>query len=567
MTLSHARRHLGVTVKDLDVLERHAEPVGDDLAERRLVALAVGARPGDDLDLAEGGHPDRGVLPAAGAIGERSQHPAGGQAAHLGEGRDADAQLDLVAAGATLGLLGAEGVIAEQLLGLGRRRLVVAGVIGQAGDRGEGELLVLDPVALPDLQRVDTHLDRELVHQPLDRIGRLGAAGATVGVGPGLVGQDGLDLPVVGRDLVDRVEHEGTEHRHAATDERDIGAEVGQQVDLEAGHDAVLGRREGQPLPLVAAVVAGDQRLRAGLGVLGGLAEAPGDGPDDPLLRRRLELAAEATANVGGDDADLGLGHPGGRREGEPQDVGDLRRRPHGQLLPRRVDDDRARLHERRDEALLAVLALDDDAVLAGLGDRLVGVAAGAGLGGVEHPQCALVGAEVGVGEHLVLGGLLEVQRGRQLVVLHVDELSGIACLGGAASDDHGDDLAGEGDPVAGHRRVAGGDLVGGDRPGVDAHAHLVTEVGARQDGDHVGRGRGGRGVDADDLGVGERAAHHREVQHARKHDVVGPAGATGDQPLVLLAAAGLPDLGGRRVLGGRHWAPPAAITDLTMLW
>ena len=32
---------LGVAVQDLDVLERHAEPVGDDLAPGRLVALAV----------------------------------------------------------------------------------------------------------------------------------------------------------------------------------------------------------------------------------------------------------------------------------------------------------------------------------------------------------------------------------------------------------------------------------------------------------------------------------------------------------------------------------------------
>jgi hypothetical protein len=34
-------RDLRVAVQDLDVLERHAELVGDDLAERRLVALAV----------------------------------------------------------------------------------------------------------------------------------------------------------------------------------------------------------------------------------------------------------------------------------------------------------------------------------------------------------------------------------------------------------------------------------------------------------------------------------------------------------------------------------------------
>ena len=46
--------------------------------------------------------------------------------------------------------------------------------------------------------------------------------------------------------------------------------------------------------------------------------------------------------------------------------------------------------------------------------------------------QRRLVGAEVGVREHLVRGGLLEVERGRQLVVLHVDELGGVARLGRA---------------------------------------------------------------------------------------------------------------------------------------
>ena len=73
--------------------------------------------------------------------------------------------------------------------------------------------------------------------------------------------------------------------------------------------------------------------------------------------------------------------------------------RPHGELLTGRVDDDGARLHERRDQPLLAVLALDHDAVAAGLLDRLVDVAAGAGLGRVELPERRLVGAEVGVRE------------------------------------------------------------------------------------------------------------------------------------------------------------------------
>ena len=86
----------------------------------------------------------------------------------------------------------------------------------------------------------------------------------------------------------------------------------------------------------------------------------------------------------------------------EPQDVRHLGGRPHGHLLAGGVDDGRAGLHERRHEPLLAVLALDDDAVDARLGDGLVDVAAGARLGRVELPEGRLVGAEVGVGEHRV---------------------------------------------------------------------------------------------------------------------------------------------------------------------
>ena len=44
-------------------------------------------------------------------------------------------------------------------------------------------------------------------------------------------------------------------------------------------------------------------------------------------------------------------------------------------------------------------------------------------------------------------------------------------------------DLAGEGDPVGGHRRVGGRLLVGRDRPGVDADAELLAEVLAGQHG------------------------------------------------------------------------------------
>ena len=117
-----ARGDRGVAVQHLDVLERDAELVGDELAPRRLVALPVRGRAGDDLDLAGGQHPDGGVLPAAGAVGQRAEHPGRRQPAHLGEGGEADAQLDRVVRLAAAALLLAQLVVAEQLQRLLGRR-------------------------------------------------------------------------------------------------------------------------------------------------------------------------------------------------------------------------------------------------------------------------------------------------------------------------------------------------------------------------------------------------------------------------------------------------------------
>ena len=229
--------------------------------------------------------------------------------------------------------------------------------------------------------------------------------------------------------------------------------------------------------------------LAAGLGVLHRLAQPARDRPRDPLLGSGLQLAAEAAADVGRDDPDLRLGHARRRGQREPEDVRDLGGRPHGDLLTGRVDDDRARLHERRDQPLLAVLALDDDAVGARLGDGVVDVAAGAGLVAVELPVRRLVGAEVGVREHLVGRGALEVEDRRELLVLDVDQLGRVAGLGRGPGHDAGDDLAGAGDPLDGHRQVRRSDLVGRDRPGVDVDALALAEVGAGDHVDDVGRG------------------------------------------------------------------------------
>ena len=185
--------------------------------------------------------------------------------------------------------------------------------------------------------------------------------------------------------------------------------------------------------------------------------------------------------------------------------------------------------------------------------------------------QAALVGRRLAQVEHRLL-----------LVVVDVDQLGRVPSLGRGACRDDRDDLTGVRDPVDGDGGVHRGLLVLGDRPRAGQAALLVGEVAPGPDADHARALLGLVDVDAADRRRGERAAHHRDVHHAGEHDVVGPPGATGDQPLVLLAAAGLPDLAARLALlllrgslgGGHLRSPPAAAPDsateataLTMFW
>jgi hypothetical protein len=263
------------------------------------------------------------------------------------------------------------------------------------------------------------------------------------------------------------------------------------------------------------------------------------------------------------------LGHAGGGGGERLEDVRDLRRRPHGQLLAGRVDDHGARLHERRDEPLLAEPAADHDRVGVVLrrGDRLLRTAARAGLTGVEHPVRADVRAQVRVQQGGALGdGRRHVQHGREVVVVDEDELRGIPGGGGVAGDHHGDAVAGEVHGVDGQRRRLRCLLVGGDRPGVGQARLGQPEVGGGVDRDDAGQRAGLVGVDPGDPGMRHRRAHHGQMQHAGQRDVVGPAGAPGDEAGVLLAGSGLPELagGGGGFGGRRHEVTPATVAGVS---
>ena len=145
-----------------------------------------------------------GVLPAAGDVRQRAQHPRRRQAAHLGEGRDADAELD--------GVARRRGVRPARRAA---RRSRTAPWPWRWRPRSCRESYVSPAIVVYgnsscviQLRRRSSsgsiaELGRQLVHHPLDGERRLRPAGAPVGVGRRRVGEDAGAGEVVGVHLVD----------------------------------------------------------------------------------------------------------------------------------------------------------------------------------------------------------------------------------------------------------------------------------------------------------------------------------------------------------------------------
>ena len=422
---------------------------------------------------------------------------------------------------------------------------------------------MLDPVTFPQLERVHAKLGGQVVHQVLDGVGRLRPAGAPVGVGGGLAGEHAGTAEPVGVHLVDRVEHERPEQRHARSDEHQVGAHVGEQVDVEPADAAVGVGGEPQPLDLVAAVMDGHVALGPGLRPLHRAAELAREQQREHLFRGDLQLRAEAAAHVRRDDPQLVLGYAGDEGEHDPQHVRDLGGRPHRVLVGDGRADHGPRFHGRRDQPLLTVGALDHHRRVTERG-VYVPVA--------ERPGERLVPGRVQL-HGAVRESRLHVEHRLKRLVVHVDELERVGGGVAVAGDHARHDLAAVPDGVHRHRRVLGDNDVRGDGPGAGQRALLRGEVGAGVGGEDPG-GLAGRGhVDGGDPRVRVRAAQERDMHHAGERDVVGPVGLPGDQAGVFLPCPGLADLGRGEIGRGHAVTSVVAVpfaarrTARTMFW
>ena len=462
-----------------------------------------------------------GALPGAVAR-EGARAGARAEAADLGEGRDADPDEAPLAPGrvpgATLG-----GVV-EARDSLVEGALVVPAVVDRAGGRRVGEGAARDQVAAPDLDAIEARAYRDLVHHPLDDVGRLGPPGAAVGLGGHGVGVDVDDLEGDRLDGVGAAGQQVREGGDRSAEHRAVGADLDDRLAAQREELPVRGEGRLHVLHVAAAVGRVHEVLGARLRPLHRTPQAARDPGQQALLGIGGDLAAEAAAHLGRDDADADLGQAEADRDLLLHAVGRLGRGPDRELLRALVPvgEHRAPLHRHRRDALVHEAQLHH---AGGAGEQAL--EGGVRLGG-------LVPADVGV-ELLVDAGRAGLERAlgvdhrRQRVDLHLDVEDGVAGHVAVLRHHHRDGLPDVAHRAVGEERVRHVVHARQDR-GAGRAAHLAAQVVVAEDADHALPGAGLRAVDAHDPARRVVAAHEGGVEHAVELDVVGVAREAADR-------------------------------------
>ena len=95
-------------------------------------------------------------------------------------------------------------------------------------------------VAAADLVGSEADLGGKDVHRPLDRVARLGSAGATISIGRGEVGEVAVAGESKRRHVVHAGVEEAAQERHARGDQHHVGTHVGIDVHPTA-HKLAVG--------------------------------------------------------------------------------------------------------------------------------------------------------------------------------------------------------------------------------------------------------------------------------------------------------------------------------------
>ena len=179
------------------------------------------------------------------------------------------------------------------------------------------------------------------------------------------------------RDIAELVEpghHQHGERRDGGREELVVGAEILDEFQAQAEHGAVSLGGDLVVIDVAAAVDGGEEILAAGFDPLHRLADLHGDEAHQRFFGVDVELAAEAAADLGRDDAQAVFGQAEHLRDERAHEVRNLRGRIEREAFRRAlIGHDAARFHGGGNEALAGDALLDDDF---GFGKGFVGVAA-----------------------------------------------------------------------------------------------------------------------------------------------------------------------------------------------
>ena len=487
------------------------------------------------------------VEPHRGAILRRDARAAdavesGARIGHFDEARKADAAMN--AAFASLGLIAAKPVIVHHGHELLERGLMRERFELDAGRCVARVGVVGDQVQPPDLGGIHAdpggcQIDEAFGHGDGDRM----ADGAILAhdvlvlehhprpgtVVAGLVGAADEVHHLVGLDAAGARIHR----------ERPDAGEV---VDLEGGDGPVVLHGDARLDAMVAGMDVGGEALQPVGDELDRPFQQLGEGGGRHLVGIDVDLDAERSADILGDDAHLMLGEIQMLGEDVLHHVGRLRPLIDGQplLAGIEVGEDRARLERH------AGVAAEDENLL----DDLVRfLESPVHLADIEDTLESEVVAELGMDDRRFrVERRLRIGDDRELLIVDDEQFGGVFGKRPRLGDDrrHGLALpagAVDGDCVL-RRRFQPLQM----RQDADPRRADFRDLRPRDDGDDARRGPCRLAIDAGDPRVGMRRADEDDMPHARQDEVADILSATLQKPLEIGARNGAANIGVRAV-------------------
>ena len=349
--LLHLRR---IALHHLHILHRHPQLRRRQLRERRLMPLPMPRRPAVHRHLPRRMHPHQRTLPHTRARPQRVRHRRRSHPADLHIRRQPHAQIPPLLPRRRL--LPAELLIPQHPQRLIQPRLIIAAVVNHPRRHLIPILKRRYQILAPNLRRIHPHLRRENIQQPLHDIRRLRPARPPVCVNRRRIREHPYHLAPHIRDLVRPHQHQPEQIR------RYRRRESGQISPHIRVHRPLYPRNRPIPiphyLPIPDMIAPVRRRQIILLPLLNPLHRHPQllrHHKRDDLLRVQVKLAPEPAPDIRRNHPYLMLRMPRNQRQQQPNQMRNLRRRPHRHMISPRIiiRHNRPPLHRIRNQPLI----------------------------------------------------------------------------------------------------------------------------------------------------------------------------------------------------------------------